>query len=175
MRTYAFGAIVGERRGLRFDRELFYIAAVLHDLGLTEQATASTRFELEGADAAKELLAREGMPDADVEIVWEAIALHTTNNVPARKRAEIALVQAGAAIDVGFVPLDTVVDALPQILEAWPRLSFKTELLRYMERLYAKNPAGAMKSHVVADVIERRLGVRAPSICDVIERAAFAE
>src|SRR5207237_1821497 len=122
MRTYAFGKIVGERRGLRFDRELFYVAAVLHDPGLTDQAIASTRFELEGADAAKELLAREGMADADVDVVWEA----------------------------------------RHILDAWPRLGFKKEMLRYFERLYAKNPAGAMQSPVVADAIERRHGVRPP-------------
>jgi hypothetical protein len=175
MRTYVFGTLVGEHRGLRFDRELFYIAAILHDLGLTDQATASTRFELEGADAAKELLAREGMPDAEIEVVWEAIALHTTLGVPPRKRAEIALVQAGAAIDVGFAPLDAVAEVLPLVLDAWPRLGFKAALVGYLERLYAKNPAGALQSPVVADVIERRHGVRPPNVCDVIERAAFPE
>jgi hypothetical protein len=175
MRTYAFGVTAATARGIAFDRELFYIAAVLHDLGLTELSRGERRFEIEGADAAKELLAREGMRDADIDLVWDAIALHTTVGVPPRKRPEIALVQLGAAIDVGFAPLDAVAAALPGILEAWPRLQLKTEMMGYMERVYERNPAAALQSPVVADVIERRLGVRAPNACDVIERAAFAE
>jgi hypothetical protein len=175
MRTFGFGCAAAGARGIAFDRELFYIAAVLHDLGLTELSRHEQRFELESADAAKAMLSREGMRDADIELVWEAIALHTTVGVPPRKRPEIALVQLGAAIDVGFVSLDVVAAELPAILEHWPRLAFKTELLRYFARLYERNPAAALQSPVVADIVERQRGVRAPNVCDVIARAAFAE
>ena len=60
------------------------------------------------------MLSREGMRDADIELVWDAIALHTTVGVPPRKRPEIALVQLGAAIDVGFVSLEMVAAELPE-------------------------------------------------------------
>jgi hypothetical protein len=175
MRTFAFGATAAGVRGIAFDRELFYVAAILHDLGLTELSRHQQRFELEGADAAKAMLAREGMRDADVELVWDAIALHTTVGVPPRKRPEIALVQLGAAIDVGYASIDAVAAALPEILEHWPRLAFKAELLRYFDRLYERNPAAALQSPVVAEIVERRRGVRAANACDVIARAPFAE
>jgi hypothetical protein len=174
MRTFAFGAAFAEARRITIDRELFYVAAVLHDIGLTELAPRGQRFEITGADAAKELLAREGMREADIEIVWDAIALHTTVGVPPRKRPEIMLVQLGAAVDVGFAPVEIVAQALPAILDAWPRLSFKSEMLRYLERLYDRDPVGALQSPIVADVIERRRGVRARNACDVIDAAAFA-
>jgi hypothetical protein len=175
MRTYAFGVAVAARRGIAYDRELFFIAAVLHDIGLTDEVPAKQRYEIEGADAAKELLACEGMADADVDLVWDAIALHTTLGVPQRKRPEVALVQLGAAVDVGFAPLDLIATAAPAILEAWPRRDFKAELVRHFERVYDRNPAAALQSQIVADVIARRRGIQPPNACDVIENAAFAE
>lgn len=37
MRTFLFGNLLGQRDGLRCDRELLYLGAVMHDLGLTER------------------------------------------------------------------------------------------------------------------------------------------
>ncbi|MCE0447969.1 hypothetical protein LT493_41635 [Streptomyces tricolor] len=52
MRTYVFGALLFDRRGVRYDRELAFVAAVLHDLGLVEEfRTPAERFEVDGADA----------------------------------------------------------------------------------------------------------------------------
>ena len=50
MRTYFFGALLGQRDSLKYDRELFYLGAVLHDLGLTERFSGQQRFEVDGAD-----------------------------------------------------------------------------------------------------------------------------
>src|SRR3979490_1634943 len=35
-RVYLFGALAGERKGLKFDPELLYVGAMFHDIGLTE-------------------------------------------------------------------------------------------------------------------------------------------
>ena len=35
-RVYLFGALTGERKGLKFDPELLYVGAMFHDIGLTE-------------------------------------------------------------------------------------------------------------------------------------------
>jgi hypothetical protein len=166
MRTFAFGTLAA--RGLAHDAEVFYVAAVLHDLGLTASAPRGARFEIAGADAAKDLLSREGMRDADIEVVWDAIALHTVAGVPPRKRPEVMLVQLGAALDVGFAPLALIGGGAPPILERWPRLSFETEMLRYLEEHYDRDPAVALQSPIVADVLERRRGIRARNACDVI-------
>jgi len=37
LRTFVFGSLVGKAQGLRYDEELFFLGAVLHDLGLTAE------------------------------------------------------------------------------------------------------------------------------------------
>ena len=34
-RVFLWGALTGERRGLKYDPELLYLAAMFHDMGLT--------------------------------------------------------------------------------------------------------------------------------------------
>src|SRR5512132_1237844 len=63
-RTYAFGAALLDRQGRTFDAELLYIAAMLHDLGLTDEfEDGVTPFEKRGADVARQALLTEGAPE----------------------------------------------------------------------------------------------------------------
>jgi hypothetical protein len=103
-RVYLFGALAGKRKGLEHDPELLYVGAMFHDIGLTEAFRDSPlRFEVDGANAARDFLRRYGVPEASVEIVWDAIALHTTPGIPEHKKPEVALVTAGVEMDVlGF-------------------------------------------------------------------------
>ncbi|WP_234334265.1 HD domain-containing protein [Streptomyces sp. NRRL B-1347] len=104
MRTYLYGRCVGERRGVvagrDYDDELFFLGCVLHDVGLTEEGNGEQRFEVDGADLAAEFLTRQGVSAERVEVVWDAIALHTSEGIASRKRPEIALVCAGARMDI---------------------------------------------------------------------------
>lgn len=84
-----------------FDPELLYAAAMFHDIGLTPRYEHSDlRFEIDDANAARDILRQRGISGGDVETVWNAIALHTTPGMPEFMRAEIALVQAGTGMDV---------------------------------------------------------------------------
>src|SRR5271169_6015869 len=81
-RVYYWGALAGKRRGLRFDRELLYAGAMFHDMGLTHQhSSAHDRFEVDGADAAREFLQSRGIAQRDIDIVWTAIAMHNTPGI----------------------------------------------------------------------------------------------
>ncbi|MGO4126651.1 HD domain-containing protein [Inquilinus sp. YAF38] len=100
-RVYFWGALVGTRKGLAFDPELLYVAAMFHDIGLTPRYRDSQlRFEVDGANAARDFLRGHGISEPDIERVWAAVALHTTPGIPEHMHPEIALVQAGAAMDV---------------------------------------------------------------------------
>ena len=100
-RVYLFGALTGQRKGLKYDPELLYIGAMFHDIGLTDAYRDSPlRFEVDGANAARDFLRSYGIPEASVETVWDAIALHTTPGIPEHKKAEVALVTAGVEMDV---------------------------------------------------------------------------
>ena len=60
-RVYLFAALAGERRDLAFDRELLYAGAMFHDMGLTPRHSSDhERFEVDGANAAREFLKRHG-------------------------------------------------------------------------------------------------------------------
>lgn len=100
-RVYLFGALTGRRKGLKYDPELLYTGAMFHDIGLTEAYRHSQlRFEVDGANAARDFLRGHHIPESSIEIVWDAIALHTTTGIPAHKKPEVALVAAGVEMDV---------------------------------------------------------------------------
>jgi hypothetical protein len=122
-RVYFWGALSGKRKGLTFDPELLYIAAMFHDIGLTEKFRDShLRFEVDGAHAARDFLRSHGIPEADVEKVWMAIALHTTPGIPEHMQPEIALVQAGAGMDIAGRGYDDFTDEQREsVVASYPR------------------------------------------------------
>src|SRR5579863_8658828 len=78
-RVFYWGALTGVRRGLKLDVELFYAGAMFHDMGLTRQySSPDERFEVDGANAARDFLRSHGISQQDIDTVWTAIALHTT-------------------------------------------------------------------------------------------------
>ncbi|HEX4664538.1 MAG TPA: HD domain-containing protein, partial [Terriglobales bacterium] len=81
-RVYYFGALAGQRRGLKFDAELLYAGAMFHDIGLVRAYSSADRFEVDGANAARDFLRRHNISEQDIERVWTAIALHTTPGIP---------------------------------------------------------------------------------------------
>lgn len=131
-RVFFFGALQGQRRGLRADPELLYAGAMFHDIGLTESyRTSMRRFEVDGADAARKFLLDRGVDEAAARTVWLSIALHTTPGVPEFLEPEIALVTAGVEIDVlGIGRDDLSAAAFRAVTAAHPRPDFKNRILR---------------------------------------------
>jgi HD domain len=122
-RVYYFGALTGLRRGLQFDRELLYAGAMFHDMGLTRQNSSRTeRFEVDGANTARDFLKSHGIAPADIDLVWTAIALHTTPSIPVHMHPVIALVTAGVEMDVLGIAYEEFPDAQREaVVAAYPR------------------------------------------------------
>lgn len=169
MRAALYAEWLGQRREQAYDRETLFLATVLHDLGLTALASVRERFEVEGADAAKEFLARQGVREATIERVWDAIALHTTAGIPLRKSAEVALCHLGVACDIRGLPERPDFDAVRRrALDAYPWLDLHTALPEALVALYRKSPSAAA-SHAVADACERAVpGFARFNLCDVL-------
>ena len=131
-RVYLFGALQGRRRGLRPDLELLYAGAMFHDIGLTEPYRNSMlRFELDGANAARDFLRERGVDEASIRKVWLGIALHTTPGVPEFLEPEIALVTAGVETDVlGIDREELAPEQLSDVTAAHPRPDFKRRILQ---------------------------------------------
>jgi hypothetical protein len=132
-RVYLWGALTGLRKKMTFDRELLYVGAMFHDIGLTEQYRQSQlRFEVDGANAARDFLKSHGIAEQSLEIVWDAIALHTTPGIPEHKKPEVALVTAGVEMDVlGIAYHDFTAEQRDAVTAAYSRgPAFKNNIIQ---------------------------------------------
>ena len=154
-RVFYFGALQGLRRGLQPDLELLYVGAMFHDIGLTEgyRTTSKLRFEVDGANAARDFLLQRGVDEAAARKVWLGIALHTTPGAPEFLDPEIALVTAGVETDVlGIGRDDLTPDVLAAVTAAHPRPDFKNRILRAFTDGVQQRP-GSTFGTVNADVL----------------------
>jgi HD superfamily phosphodiesterase len=154
-RVFLFGALQGRRRGLQPDLELLYVGAMFHDIGLTDPyRTSAQRFEVDGANAARDFLLQRGVDEVDARKVWLGIALHTTPNVPEFLEPEIALVTAGVETDVlGIGRDDLSPEALAAVTAAHPRPDFKRRILQAFTDGNKHRPRSTF-GNVNADVLE---------------------
>ena len=132
VRVYCWGVMTGNRMGLKFDPELLYAASMFHDIGLTTRyENSQLRFEVDSANAARDFLRGHGISESDIETVWNAVALHTTPGIPQFMRPEIALVQAGAGMDVAGRGYEQFTEAQREaVVAAFPReTGFKHEII----------------------------------------------
>ncbi len=154
-RVFLFGALTGKRKELTFDPELLYIGAMFHDMGLVAPySSATARFEVDGANAARDFLRSHGIPEASVDLVWTAIALHTTPNIPPLMKPEIALVTAGVEMDVLGMGFATVPDSdRQQVVDAHSRgTQFKQDIIEAFYRGNKHKPDSTF-GNVNADVL----------------------
>lgn len=173
-RVYLFGALAGRRRALRFDAELLYVGAMFHDIGLVAPySSADERFEVDGANAARDFLERHGIARADIETVWTAIALHTTPGIPKHMHPVVALVTAGVEMDV----LGLTYDEYPAhereaVVRAFPRSPrFKEDIIQAFYDGIRHKPEttfGNVKADVLAD---KDPNFRRGNFCSVIRHA----
>jgi hypothetical protein len=156
-RVYHFGALAGLRRGLAFDRELLYAGAMFHDMGLTPHHSSKTeRFEVDGANVAREFLKARQIPQGDIDVVWTAIALHTTPGIPQHMHPVVALVTAGVEMDVLGIGYGEFSDAQRQaVVSAYPRTPhFKEDIIQNFYDGIKHKPQttfGNVKADVLAD------------------------
>ncbi|WP_350353278.1 HD domain-containing protein [Microbacterium sp. A8/3-1] len=153
-RVFLFGALQGRARGLDPDLELLYVGALFHDIGLTEAYRPShLRFEVDGANAARDFLIAHGASEDDAGAVWLAIALHTTPGVPEFLAPEIALLTAGVETDVLGLDLGALTNAdRAAVTAAHPRPDFKRRILAAFTKGNARRPETTF-GNVNADVL----------------------
>ena len=156
-RVYYFSAATGKRKSLAFDPELLYVSAMFHDMGLTpKHSSATDRFEVDGANAAREFLRQHKIPQQDIDTVWTSIALHTTPGVPQYMHPVIALLTNGVEMDVlGIAYSEFSVADREAIVAAHLRTEhFKEEIIQAFYDGIKHKPDttfGNVKADVLAD------------------------
>ena len=176
-RVYHFAALAGKKRDLTFDAELLYCGCMFHDMGLTPaHSSAIERFEVDGANAAREFLRSHGIAQQDIDTVWTAIALHTTPGIPHHMHPVIALVTAGVEMDVlgfGFDEYDAAEREM--IVQKHPRsASFKEDIIQAFydgNRHKPDTTFGNVNADVIAD---KEPSFVRQNFCSVIRRSPWA-
>lgn len=131
LRVFFFSSLNGKRNSLQYDHELLYVCSVFHDLGLTKHySSPDLRFEVDGANAARDFLKGHGIAQDKLQLAWDTIALHTTIGIAEHKEAEVALMYSGVGLDVmgeGYENLSA--EHREDIIKAFPRNDFKKNII----------------------------------------------
>ena len=152
VRTFLFARLLAEHEGClddaAYDEELLFAATVMHDLGLGERARGHARFEVEGADLAAAVLREHGVADADVDRVWEAIALHASHGLAERRGLLTYLTYRGVFVDAGGIT-DVVARALrKEVFGAYPKPTqgpyLADAIIAHAQRSPAAAPPGSL-------------------------------
>jgi HD superfamily phosphodiesterase len=176
-RVYYWGALAGKRQGLNFDRELLYAGAMFHDMGLTSaHSSAHERFEVDGANAARDFLRSHGIAQHDIDTVWTAIALHTTPGIPQHMHPVVALVTAGVEMDVLGLGYAEYSNAERQaVVHAHPRTGqFKEDIIQAFYDGNKHKPDTTF-GNVNADVLaDKDPAFKRVNFCSVIRGSAWS-
>jgi HD superfamily phosphodiesterase len=175
-RVYYWAALAGKRRRLKYDAELLYAGAMFHDMGLTpEHSSDDERFEVDGANAARDFLRGHGISKEDIDTVWTAIALHTTPGIPQHMHPVVALVTAGVEMDVLGLAYHDYSDAQRHaVVQAHPRTDhFKEDIIQSFYDGIKHKPDttfGNVKADVLAD---KDPTFKRGNFCSVIRGSAW--
>ena len=110
IRSLLFGFIIADKVLPSRDREAHAVAAIMHDLGFpighpphSDIISQDKRFEVDGAHAARKFLQREAKAEEwdkhRLQLVWDAIALHTIGSIVFEKEPEVQATSYGIWAD----------------------------------------------------------------------------
>ncbi|MEU4098206.1 HD domain-containing protein [Streptomyces sp. NPDC026673] len=160
VRVWLLADHVGRQEGVaERDREALAVACLFHDAGTARSHDGPQRFEVEGADAAREFLSPHGWPAPLVQKIWEAIALHTSPGIAERMGTLPRLVRLGVMADFGRAgptgpqykeELAPLLDLLPRMnIEAVLADAVVEQALRCPEKAPRSSwPGGLLAAHL---------------------------
>ncbi|MGA9418703.1 MAG: HD domain-containing protein [Candidatus Cybelea sp.] len=175
LRTFFFAELIAKSKALAHDVEAVYVAAILHDTGLTPaHMSRSQRFEVDGANLARKILASHGVSGSRADLIWDAISLHDQGDIARWKATEVTLVNAGVAADFGAYLDEMERGDVISVLHAAPRNGFIPVFLNAVANV-AKQKPQATGNSFVTDVAYRMIpGFHLPNFCDEVKQDPFA-
>jgi HD superfamily phosphodiesterase len=155
LRAYAWAAARGASRGIPFDSELLYVAAMFHDLGLVPAFDShALAFEEAGGHVARVFAAGAGWTAKRGQRLAEVIVRHMCQDVDESADPESHLLAHSTATDVVGAQLDDFdADFRRDVLVQYPRLTFTTEFLTCFQAQAARKPDSS-----AADAVRSGLG-----------------
>lgn len=156
-RSYLWGATYAGAHSIAFDDELYFVSAMLHDIGLTD-AFDSHRlpFEEAGGDLAWVFGVAAGWPADRAARATEIIVLHMRDDVSSAVDPESHLLQVATTWDVvGLRPEEFPPEARAEILARYPRRDFGREFAARFEDQASRKPGSAAAASIANNGAER--------------------
>src|ERR1700755_2860259 len=147
----------GRAHEITHDDELYYVSALLHDIGLTE-AFDSHRLAFEEAGGALAWVfgVAAGSPADRAERATEIIVLHMRDDVPAAVDPESHILQVATSWEVvGRRPEEFPPEARAEMLARYPRHGFGSEFIACFNDQAQRKPGSAAAKSVANDAAGR--------------------
>jgi len=175
VRSWLFAVRLGQLQELSYDEEVLAVGTVLHDLGLTDCCNGPRRFEVEGADAARDFARQHGLDASRAQLIWDSVALNATPSIALYKETEVALCSAGTGVEFGFQYDRIPSDEMKGILAEFPRLEMKRLFTDSVCRIVKTKPETTY-DNFAGDFGERFVpGYKRLSTVDYLMNAPFEE
>ncbi|KAF2665025.1 hypothetical protein BT63DRAFT_459645 [Microthyrium microscopicum] len=163
MRSWLFGVTISKKLEPFLgpvDPEAQAIAAIMHDLGWDntgELISSDKRFEVDGAIAARAWIDKQqkdglasNLDESKKDLIWDAIALHTTPSIAAFKQPLVQVVGAGIASDFQGPTTDPTKtltwDEYHAVTAEFPRLDLAAGIRRILCGFAETKPQATIES-----------------------------
>jgi hypothetical protein len=169
-RSFQLALLIADDDGLDLDVEVLHAGVLLHDLGLTARfRVRGVRFEVAGANAARELVLAHGMEAARAKGVWDVAALHGTPGIAEFKSPEASVGARAIGLDVAGVGLERFdPDQVGRIMATRP--GFAEPFIRAVVACLRDDPQAASSTWMSTVAADHIPGFRQSSV----ERLALA-
>ena len=176
MRSWLFAVIRAQLDQTKHDAEVLAVATLLHDLGLEKAFDGPLRFEVEGANAARQFVRKRGVDERRAQLIWDGVALNSTPSIGLHKEPEVALCTAGIGLDWGGWGYEMLAsDQIGAILDAFPRLDMKQRFTHAVCRIVETRPATTY-DNFARDFGDRFVpGYKHPTAVDLLQNSPFKE
>jgi hypothetical protein len=165
LRAYVWAAADGMARGIDFDPELLYVAAMFHDIGLVPAFDSHTvAFEEAGGHVARVFAAGAGWPAERRERLSDVIIRHMWPQVDVSTDPEGHLLARSTAAEIAGRNLDDWADDFKaEVLQRYPRLDLTTDFLACFQAQAERKPdssaARAVRSGLTTKMTANPLNV----------------
>lgn len=142
VRAYLWGAGYGLERGIAFDAELLYVAALLHDLALVKEFdNHALPFEEAGGHVAWVFGAAAGWPVERRRRTAEVIVRHMWDEVDVAQDPEGHLLELSTSMDISGRRIEDIsADFRADVLARYPRLGLGEEFIGDFEDQAKRKP-----------------------------------
>jgi hypothetical protein len=156
-RSYVWAALHAADRGIGFDAELLYVAAMLHDIGLEPEFDSHTvPFEDAGGHVAWVFGAGAGWPRERRQRAAEIIVRHMWDAVDAAADPEGYLLELATGLDIsGRHPEWWPPDIRADVVRELPRLGLREAFLLCFQEQARRKPASSAARAMASGIADR--------------------